>query len=371
MRQIKYLVRMVFVVVIVAACKKQPQPQTINETPVFNFNGKINGSSVSLFSGTNDYFMFSNFQTDANNIREFIGELKPRFCGSSCTNSLKIILKDYRLLNLAPTVIDSSIRGKYYNYCTPNGTPNSYSVTFIPQFIGGTAQTYNWAFHDGSSVVTNPVKIYSEPGKYSVCLNINSTTACNSGLCNFLKIGQTGNNVESGFTVSTPTGNVLSFTAQPVLGSPPYSYNWNFGDATNSTIANPTHTYAFPGVYQVGLTITDSKNNTATFQNNVNTTSPGTCMTRFNFVKSAITNTINLSNVIVEWVDANGIVYTSNNNLQPSTSGFKINSVEEYLVNENGQKTKKIKANFNCTLYNGTSSILVEDAEVVFAIAYP
>ena len=367
----KSIIASLLLLIVTLSCKKKDDPIETTQNPVFSFNGKINGASVSLYSGVNNYFMYSDFKTDANNLREFIGELKPRSCGTGCTSAIKIILKDYRLLNLTPTIIDSSIRAKFYNYCTPNGTPNSYSVTFVPQFIGGTPQTYNWTFHNGNSSAANPVKIYSEPGKYSVCLNINSTTSCNSGLCNFLKIGQTGNTVESGFTSSAPIGNVISFTAQPVLGVPPYTYNWNFGDANNSTLANPTHTYSANGVYLVSLTVTDSKNNTATFQNNVNTTSPGTCMTKFTFVKSPIANANNLANIIVEWTDANGIVFSSSNNFQPTTSGFQIKSVEEYLVNENGQKTKKIIASFNCTLYNGTSSILVEDAEVTFAVAYP
>lgn len=353
------------------SCKKKEEPIVTNDPPVFSFQGKINGTMKNLYSGTNDYFMYSSYGVDANGVREFVGELKPYSCASNCANSLKVILKDYRLLNLTPTVIDSSLRTKFYNYCTPVGTPNSYSVTFVPQFIGGTPQVYNWTFHDGNSALANPTKIYSEPGKYNVCLNINSTTSCSSGLCNFLKIGQTGNNVESGFISSIPAGNVLSFTAQPVLGTPPYSYNWNFGDATSSTVANPTHTYSTNGVYLVSLTVTDSKNNTATFQNNVNTVSPGSCMTKFTFVKSAILNTNNLANVIVEWTDQNGTLYTSNNHLQPSTSGFKITSVEEYLVNENGLKTKKIKAGFNCTLFNGSNSILLEEGELVFAVAYP
>ncbi len=35
------------------------------------------------------------------------------------------------------------------------------------------------------------------------------------------------------------------------------SYSWNFGDGTTSDEANPTHTYASNGVYDVTLTVTD------------------------------------------------------------------------------------------------------------------
>lgn len=357
------------VMIILLSCKKKEEPVVTNDPPVFFFQGKINGSATAIYSGTNDYFMYSDHGVDVNNVKEFRGELKTRSC-SECTNSLKLIIKDYRLLDLTPTIIDSSIRSRFYNYCTPAGTPNSYNVNFIPQFFGGSPQSYNWTFHDGNSNATNPLKIYSQPGEYNVCLNINSTSSCSSSLCNTIKIGQTGNGVEVGFSHSAPIGNALSFTAQPALGFPPYSYSWNFGDSFSSNVANPTHTFSTNGVYLVTLTVTDSKNNSAQFQMNVGTSSPGTCMAKFNYVKSAISNSINLANIILEWTDQNGNTYSSNSNLQPSTSGFEIKTVNEYLNNENHQKTKKISAKFNCILYNGSSSILIEDAEIIFAVAY-
>jgi hypothetical protein len=46
-------------------------------------------------------------------------------------------------------------------------------------------------------------------------------------------------------------------------GSKPYTYLWNFGDATpTSTEQNPTHTYSQAGNYTVTLTVTDSDGTT-------------------------------------------------------------------------------------------------------------
>jgi gliding motility-associated-like protein len=39
---------------------------------------------------------------------------------------------------------------------------------------------------------------------------------------------------------------------------------WNFGDKTQSTSNNPTHTFVYPGVYTVTLIVTDSKGNKST-----------------------------------------------------------------------------------------------------------
>ncbi len=354
---------------VLTGCKKKDPIET-TEAPVFSFTGKINGNYVDYSSGINDYYMFSSFGVDANNVKEFIGELKNKNCGSVCANSLKLIIKDYRSLSSLATKIDSSVTTGYYGFATPSGNPISYSVTFVPQFAGGTASTYTWNFGDGStSNTSSPTHIYTRPGKYNVCANILSTTSCGSSLCNSIPIGQLGTNVESGFSSSLPTGNVISFTAQAVQGTPPYTYLWNFGDSNTSTLSNPTHTYLTSGVYLTSLTVTDSKNTSSTYQNNVATQTPGNCMTRFSFIKTAINNPFNFFNIVLEWTDTGGIVYSSNNN-QSAFSGFKITSVEEYNQNENGQKTKKINAIVNCTLYNGTTSILVEDAQLIFAVAY-
>ncbi|MCI2283814.1 PKD domain-containing protein [Colwellia sp. MSW7] len=44
------------------------------------------------------------------------------------------------------------------------------------------------------------------------------------------------------------------------------SYNWNFGDGTTSTLANPSHTYSSANTYSISLTVTDNEGatNTAT-----------------------------------------------------------------------------------------------------------
>ena len=42
------------------------------------------------------------------------------------------------------------------------------------------------------------------------------------------------------------------------------TYYWEFGDGDISTSQNPSHTYTFPGVYQVNLTVTDDYDNSST-----------------------------------------------------------------------------------------------------------
>lgn len=71
---------------------------------------------------------------------------------------------------------------------------------------------------------------------------------------------------------------VAAFIASPLSGKAPLSvkftdnstgsptsWNWSFGDGTNSTQKNPTHTYSSAGNYTVGLTVSNQNgNNTET-----------------------------------------------------------------------------------------------------------
>ncbi|MBK9285957.1 MAG: PKD domain-containing protein [Sphingobacteriaceae bacterium] len=370
MKNIVTLPLTLLIILLTNSCKKQVEPAVVNENPVFSFSAKINGGLTEYYSGKYNYYMYSSTNIDANNVKEFIGELKDKNCPTNCVNSLKIRIKDYRDLSSTITDIDTSLSVAYYSYASSTGEANTYSVIFVPQLFGGTAQNHTWSFSDGSSSnSTNPIK-FLKIGKYNACVSIQSTSSCTSSLCNDFSIGQTGSDLEASFSNSTPMGNVISFSAQPSLGTPPYTYNWNFGDGNTSTLANPSHTFISAGVYLVSLTISDSKNTLSTYQNNVATQNPGTCLTKFSYQKTAISNPFNLSNVIVEWTNSNGDVYSSVGNSQPITSSFKIISVEEYLKNDNGKNTKKVWAKINCKLYNGTNTIDLENGEFVFAFAY-
>ncbi len=117
-----------------------------------------------------------------------------------------------------------------------------------------------WTFGDGSATSgeASPVHIYSAPGVYDVTLSMNTTLD-----------GTADSRTRAGYIIVRPepafTGNVLSgdgtlqvnFTDNTVLGSlEVIGVQWDFGDGTTSTTANPSHTYGEPGTYAVKLTVT-------------------------------------------------------------------------------------------------------------------
>jgi PKD repeat protein len=60
-------------------------------------------------------------------------------------------------------------------------------------------------------------------------------------------------------------GEEIIFVSAVQGGDQPYSYNWNFGDASPiSTSISPTHVYEYTGTYTVILTVTDAQGLTQT-----------------------------------------------------------------------------------------------------------
>ena len=356
---------------VLFSCKKDyPAPQ--NGTPVFTASGTINGAPVNLNAGTNNYYMFTSYSTDGNGVRNFTGELKDYNCTSGCANALKFTIKDYRQFAVLPTDIDSSIFPAYYSFATPLGKASMFDVTFDDTMMSGTALSRQWNFGDGTTgTLPNSPHRYFHPGIYSVSLNTQSTTSCSSSITNNVLIGQTGDSFLALFTTTSTVGNTVSFNC-PVSG---LTYNWNFGDGSPAaTVQAPSHTFPASGVYQVSLTATNTTTGYSdTHTLNIPTQTNTSCYNSF-FLPSIninpVANPMNLADVIVEWRDASGTLWTSNDNSQSAISMFKIISVNAYANNTNGEPVKKISAKISCMLYNGTNTISV-DAYVVFAVAYP
>ena len=132
----------------------------------------------------------------------------------------------------------------------------------------GAITTWNWNFGDNSfDTIQNPSHSYLSAGTYQVSVTVTD----NGGKTNSITKNVVVNPlVNQSPIISNVTGIQTSF--KPLVGkftevsSDPdgfiTNWDWNFGDGsifstTDTTLKNPTHTYVFPGIYTVSLTVTD------------------------------------------------------------------------------------------------------------------
>ncbi|MFN8299452.1 MAG: PKD domain-containing protein, partial [Chitinophagales bacterium] len=115
-----------------------------------------------------------------------------------------------------------------------------------------------WDFGDGTtSTSTNPTKVYSNPGIYTVKL-----TAID-GPCRDTLVKVNYITITTGFAVSftadATQGCETPFTVNFSNNTPGgATFNWTFGDGTTSNAENPSKTFTTNGTFSVSLTVTDT-----------------------------------------------------------------------------------------------------------------
>ncbi len=146
------------------------------------------------------------------------------------------------------------------------GTPLTGCFPLLVQFSdqsvpgSGTISTWEWDFGDGNvSTVQNPQHTYTAGGSYNVSLRVRNSFGCVRTLTKSQYINLT-TGVNANFTNNIPNSCNPPVTINFIntsTGVGTISYQWDFGDATSSTLRDPSHVYTNPGSYNVSLIVTN------------------------------------------------------------------------------------------------------------------
>lgn len=168
------------------------------------------------------------------------------------------------------------------SFTAPDSVCVNTSITFI-NTSAPTPTVSAWSFGDGttSTMISNITKSYTTAGVYKVQLT-NTFGACIDSVIQNITVL---NPAVPGFTASNTTSCdsvfTVNFTDQSTGAS---SWLWNFGDGTNSTAQNPTHTYKAYGSYSVSLLVSNANgcNGTLTKNNFVQSGKPVVLLDQYN-----------------------------------------------------------------------------------------
>ncbi|PCH93397.1 MAG: hypothetical protein COB85_07180, partial [Bacteroidetes bacterium] len=145
----------------------------------------------------------------------------------------------------------------YFTYSTGNSL--TVSFTDSSTIVGGTIVQWFWDFGDAStSNIPSPTHTYATTGVYPVQLVVISDLGCIDTLLVtvsivFIVADFNADTVCLGVT-TTFTDSSSAFGLDSII-----AWNWDFGDASTSTLQSPTHVYISAGSYVVTLIVTSQQ----------------------------------------------------------------------------------------------------------------
>jgi gliding motility-associated-like protein len=122
--------------------------------------------------------------------------------------------------------------------------------------------SWSWNLGNGTtSILQNPSTTYNTPGTYTITLTVSNASGSNTKtITNYITILPAPTVAFAATDTSVGCGSkAVQFSNTSNLGSTGTgTYYWDFGDGTNSSSANPSHTYTSPGSYSVSLIVTNA-----------------------------------------------------------------------------------------------------------------
>ncbi|QQR96590.1 MAG: PKD domain-containing protein [Bacteroidota bacterium] len=132
--------------------------------------------------------------------------------------------------------------------------------------------SWDWDFGDGTphATVQFPSHTYTQPGTYTVVLNIVLQSGCMTSLSTTITLGY-----PNPITVNKKAGCHDEPFTFGLTGGPWTNVQWNFGDGVGtSTSPNPTYTYNQVGTFTVSVNVTSSDGCVNTYTDSITTTNP-------------------------------------------------------------------------------------------------
>jgi PKD repeat protein len=162
------------------------------------------------------------------------------------------------------------------------------SVTFAGSETGGTGPfTYAWTFGDGATGTGSltPTHVYANHGSYTATLTVTDALGKTSSASTTVTVNDVAPTANAGGPYSAAPGTALSFSGSATdpgaSDAAGFTYLWDFGDNTTSTLQNPTHTYAAAGTYNVKLTVTEASGLSSTAATTANVSAVATTASLF------------------------------------------------------------------------------------------
>ena len=364
----------ILALMILASCQTVDFPEPANQgadEPVFKFEGTVNGEATAFAAGNNDYFMETSTVRDNSGVHTFIGHLKPSACESDCPNSLKFIVRDVDVSTSPnPVNVNAALQNGTLSFTNPNPQDSigiavktwpsdqdefEYSVIFEDEILKrNDAMSYNLGPVQEGLHITLQGKHKEGLVTFQLTQPV-SLSGSENRLRAELKF------VENKLTITLKTGSDKAVIL------------WNFNDAEGSTLVleeNPKQRISAEVEFTNGERAEFKISFSDEFEIGSIKTVPKVELD-YEVEKIPNKNIRQFRTIEVVYFDEAGRAFSSLNAPQASGSIFRINGSDEFQVDANGRKTRKIDFELDMMAADVNGNSIDVSGKGVFALAYP
>lgn len=356
------------VILLLASCKEPPLPPIVEGDPFFTLPIIVDGTELKLTAGLNDYYLFTSFNQDNQDIYRLEGNMRPVDC-PTCGPQLRIVFRDVQQRSDgSKPVINEVLQGKMYDFYGSQQDTTAYQTKFQAEVDNPNDFSYSWDLGDGTTN-SNPAFTHtypSFPGTFEVILQISSST-CRSEITQQINVPKAPCFPEIG-TQFTGNETRILFNTNPLSG---LTYNWSFGDGNTAVGATTAHDFQARGAYTVCLSAAGNNCN-ATHCRNVEVGEADGCAVNFSYETTPVIqpDSLGFGEIEVYWIGRNGKAYSSSLFPQHASSFFEVTEIEPFDTNEQGESTLAYSFNLQCKLFveNEEMNLVINQGRM--AVAY-
>ena len=373
----KKLISIYIILITFFSCQKlEVEPDFIG-SPVFSVPLNVEGQSLELVAGNDNYFQFTG-KAEFNNYTEFFGELKEENCDLDCPPSLKMT---FRSNDIEQLFQDGEVN---YLESVPSVQPRV-KTTLTAEATGIGEIQYLWEFEDNTTLEGETVEKDFDFGSiqkvklktidsdgcenrqereinleqtpspsisgcedYSIIMLPQFDSMSGQWINNFFVLGISSQNFASDLIWSDDT--IFPFLCIPADSLPEELCVEVF----------PFNSNCPPVSTCLSIQSTNSSNPSSSF-----------CTAKFHYENELILepqNVDQLESVVIEYTNENGDVFSSKD-IPQNNSTFRVTNFENYEQNNNGNPTIKFSGNFSCNAISQNGEIIdIQSSEFTFAI---
>jgi len=369
------LLFVLFGVLLLAACAKQDLPSDGNGDPVFSVSFIASGdtSTNTITAGVGDYYLFTRFESDSQGIL-YTGAFAPAICpAGDCARSLSF---EFRNTNLDTSFPSDNFfyEGLHEFAAVDSVSSTSYVAAFHPINDAFVYDSFTWSFN-GSPDQNNglddiTVSFQDTINPISVKLTAYAADGQSSAVQRFISANGTPNLYPGVDILLQYENDTTGYDLTALLSGPgTQTVSWSTG--SNQSQINIVDLTQNP-VYSVSVSDASPYSASATL-GNLLTGIQVTRTANFDYSVSPITTTteIKAGELAIQWIDRQGLIWRSDRGQQSPDAVFQVFETEGYQLNENGQKTRKMRVGFDCLLFNAAGESMTFSGEGVIGVAYP